>query len=136
MQVRRVLNKPLAVLSRDGKLVAAALAAAIQCHGAGQVRLSFRNVRFLTFAFGWEVIGLYPEVPVLDTGKEVRARINLMHDHLRERVYWNPYNKMVLDHHSGVVYEARTNVERARRGLPTPWTWALFDQEVKQPPIA
>jgi hypothetical protein len=39
-----------------------------------------------------------------------------------ESVYWNPYNKVVQDHRDGTIYQTPTDVERAKRGLPTPWT--------------
>lgn len=37
-------------------------------------------------------------------------------------VLWNPYNQVVQDHRDGTIDHAQTNAERAKRGLPVPWT--------------
>jgi hypothetical protein len=37
-------------------------------------------------------------------------------------IRWNPYNKVVQDHRDGTIHHAETNVERAKRDLPVPWT--------------
>lgn len=50
-------------------------------------------------------------------------------------ICWNPWNKVVQDHRDGKIYHALTNVERAARGLPVPWTPAMADVEVRQPPV-
>lgn len=49
-------------------------------------------------------------------------------------IKWNPWNKVVQDHRDGTVYHEETNVERARRGLPVPWTPDMADVEVDQAP--
>lgn len=45
-------------------------------------------------------------------------------------VKWNPYNRVVQDHRDGTIDHARTNIERAKRGLPVPWTPAIGKKEV------
>ena len=45
-------------------------------------------------------------------------------------VYWNGYNKVVQDHRDGTIHHDLTNTERAKRGLPTPWTPEMADDEV------
>lgn len=50
-------------------------------------------------------------------------------------VCWNPFNKVVLDHRDGRIDRARTDQERALRRLPIPWTPAIGDVEVHQPPV-
>ncbi len=50
-------------------------------------------------------------------------------------VYWNPGNKVVQDHRDGTIDHDRTNAERAKRGLPVPWTPEMADREVHEPPI-
>lgn len=52
----------------------------------------------------------------------------------KDGTFWNPYNKVVQDHHDGTIYDERTNAERAMRGLPTPWSSELADAEVRQAP--
>ena len=47
-------------------------------------------------------------------------------------IMWNPYNKVVQDHRDGTIHHERTNAERELRGLPTPWTPAIADGEVRQ----
>lgn len=54
----------------------------------------------------------------------------------RDPVCWNPWNKVVQDHRDGTIYDDLTNAERAKRGLPVPWTPDIADIEVHQPPIA
>lgn len=39
----------------------------------------------------------------------------------RESIKWNPWNKVVQDCRTGRVDHRRTNKERKKRGLPTPW---------------
>ncbi len=39
-----------------------------------------------------------------------------------EPIKWNPGNKVVQDHRDGTIHYERTNIERAKRGLPVPWT--------------
>lgn len=41
-------------------------------------------------------------------------------------IKWNPWNKVVQDHRDGHVHEDLTNIERAKRGLPTPWNSDMF----------
>lgn len=50
-------------------------------------------------------------------------------------ILWNPYNKVVQDHRDGTIDHAATNRERAKRGLPIPWTPAMGHKEVKEAPI-
>jgi hypothetical protein len=54
---------------------------------------------------------------------------------LSDPIKWNPWNKVVQDHRDGTILHAETNVERAKRGLPTPWTPDMADAEVWQPPV-
>jgi len=48
---------------------------------------------------------------------------------------WNPFNKVCQDHRDGTVDQRLTDFERARRGLPIPWTPALALEELKQGPV-
>jgi hypothetical protein len=48
-------------------------------------------------------------------------------------VYWNPYNKVVQDHRDGTIHYEATDVERAERGLPVPWTPEM--DETRQAPV-
>lgn len=50
-------------------------------------------------------------------------------------IKWNPWNKVVQDHRDGTIHHEETNLERERRGLPTPWTPEMSDTEVHQPPV-
>lgn len=50
-------------------------------------------------------------------------------------IYWNPYNKVVHDHRDGSVIQPDTDIERAKRGLPTPWCLEVSEIEVHEPPI-
>ena len=50
-------------------------------------------------------------------------------------IKWNPWNKVVQDHRDGTILHRRTNEERAKRGLPTPWIPEICDVECHQPPI-
>lgn len=50
-------------------------------------------------------------------------------------IKWNPWNKVVQDHRDGTIHHDLTNVERARRGLPVPWTPEMGEIEVHQRPI-
>lgn len=50
-------------------------------------------------------------------------------------VKWNPWNKVVQDHRDGTIDHERTNVERIKRGLPTPWMPDLADKEAHEQPI-
>lgn len=50
-------------------------------------------------------------------------------------IKWNPWNKVVQDHRDGTIDHERTNVERAKRGLPTPWTPQMADVEVHERPV-
>ena len=54
----------------------------------------------------------------------------------RGPVMWNPFNKVLQDHRDGTIDHDKTNTERAKRGLPVPWTPALADVEVHQAAIA
>jgi hypothetical protein len=54
---------------------------------------------------------------------------------LSDPIAWNPWNKVVQDHRDGTVLEAETNVERAQRGLPTPWTPDMAETECREPPV-
>lgn len=50
-------------------------------------------------------------------------------------IRWNPYNKVVQDHRDGTIDHAATDRERARRGLPVPWTPEMADVEVREAPV-
>ncbi len=50
-------------------------------------------------------------------------------------VKWNPWNKVVQDHRDGTIHHDATNRERAKRGLPTPWTSEIGGIEVHQAPV-
>jgi hypothetical protein len=50
-------------------------------------------------------------------------------------IKWNPWNKVVQDHRDGTIHRRRTNLERAKRGLPTPWTPSMADDEVYEEPV-
>jgi hypothetical protein len=49
-------------------------------------------------------------------------------------ICWNPWNKVVQDHRTGAIDHARTDAERAARGLPVPWTPVIGDYEVHEAP--
>ncbi len=49
-------------------------------------------------------------------------------------IFWNGYNKVVQDHRDGTIHHDLTNAERAKRGLPTPWTPEMADDEVMAQP--
>jgi hypothetical protein len=49
-------------------------------------------------------------------------------------IKWNPWNKVVQDHRDGTVHHELTNIERGKRGLPTPWTPEMADTEVHEAP--
>lgn len=51
-----------------------------------------------------------------------------------EPIKWNPWNKVVQDHRDGTVHHDLTNVARAKRGLPVPWTPGMADEECRQAP--
>jgi hypothetical protein len=53
----------------------------------------------------------------------------------RGPVMWNPWNKVVQDHRDGTIHRRRTNRERARRGLPVPWTPRMAEAECHEPAI-
>jgi hypothetical protein len=53
----------------------------------------------------------------------------------RDPIMWNPWNKVVQDHRDGTIHHEATNAERAKRGLPVPWTPKFGDTEPFQPPI-
>jgi hypothetical protein len=50
-------------------------------------------------------------------------------------VRWNPFNKVVQDHRDGTIDHEATNRERARRGLPVPWTPEIGGVEVHEPAV-
>jgi hypothetical protein len=50
-------------------------------------------------------------------------------------VYWNPGNKVVQDHRNGEIDHTLTNIERAKRGLPVPWTPTMAESETRQADI-
>jgi len=50
-------------------------------------------------------------------------------------VMWNPWNKVVQDHRDGTIHHDLTNIERSKRGLPTPWTPEMGNIEVHERPI-
>jgi len=52
-----------------------------------------------------------------------------------EAVKWNAFNKVVLDHRNGYVFEDATNDERRKRGLPVPWKPEMMPLEIGQPPV-
>lgn len=47
-------------------------------------------------------------------------------------VFWNPGNKVVQDHRTGDIIQPDTDRERAKRGLPVPWTPEFGDIEARQ----
>jgi hypothetical protein len=49
-------------------------------------------------------------------------------------IKWNPYNKVVQDHHDGTIDHEATNRERAKRGLPVPWRPEMGKKEVREKP--
>jgi hypothetical protein len=49
-------------------------------------------------------------------------------------IKWNPYNKVVQDHRDGTVHHDLTNIERQKRGLPTPWTPEMAETDVRDAP--
>lgn len=65
--------------------------------------------------------------------ERVKARVAAQ---ARDPVMWNPWNKVVQDHRDGTIHHDRTNAERAKRGLPVPWTPEMGDTEPFQPPVA
>lgn len=66
----------------------------------------------------------------IDTSPEAIAA-----QRVSDPVKWNPFNKVVQDHRDGTLHVDATNVERALRGLPTPWTPEMADTEVHQAPV-
>jgi hypothetical protein len=50
----------------------------------------------------------------------------------QDPVCWNPWNKVVQDHRDGTIDHDLTNIERAKRGLPVPWTSAMAGVEVHE----
>ena len=54
---------------------------------------------------------------------------------MTDPVCWNRYNKVVQDHRDGTIDMNRTNKERAKRGLPVPWTPNMADIDVNTPPM-
>lgn len=50
-------------------------------------------------------------------------------------IKWNPGNKVVQDHRDGTVDVTLTNIERAKRNLPIPWTPEMGEAEVRLPDI-
>ncbi len=50
-------------------------------------------------------------------------------------VKWNPWNKVVQDHRDGTIHHDATNVERGKRGLPTPWVPAFAETEAVGQPV-
>lgn len=53
----------------------------------------------------------------------------------KDGIMWNPFNKVVQDHHDGTIHWKRTNRERKKRGLPVPWTPEIGEREVRMPPV-
>jgi hypothetical protein len=47
----------------------------------------------------------------------------------RQRLQWNPYNKVVQDEVSGEVNQELTDIVRADLGLPVPWHPGLANAE-------
>lgn len=74
-----------------------------------------------------EIKGRWFEVVCLTRRGVVLARS--VHPAIR----WNPGNKVVQDHRNGEIDHHRTNVERARRGLPVPWVPEMGDRETRLP---
>ena len=48
-------------------------------------------------------------------------------------IKWNPGNKVVCDHRTGDIIQPDTDRERAKRGLPVPWTPEIGGKEVVEP---
>lgn len=53
----------------------------------------------------------------------------------RNPVRWNPGNKVVQDHRDGTIILSATDAERAKRGLPTPWTPMMGEYETRMPDV-
>jgi hypothetical protein len=49
-------------------------------------------------------------------------------------VFWNPGNKVVQDHHDGTLHPLKTDAERKLRSLPTTWSPAMAEAEVRERP--
>ena len=47
-------------------------------------------------------------------------------------IKWNPGNKVVCDHRTGDIIQPDTDLERAKRGLPVPWTPEIGGKEVHE----
>lgn len=50
-------------------------------------------------------------------------------------IHWNPGNKVVHDHRNGAIIQPDTDQERAKRGLPVPWTPEMAEKETMMPDI-
>lgn len=50
-------------------------------------------------------------------------------------IKWNPGNKVVQDHRDGTIDFELTNIERAKRGLPVPWTVEIGYEEARLPDV-
>jgi len=76
-------------------------------------------------AYGQEsyTVRYYPSAAIEEIEKEEKA------------TRWNPGNKVVQDHRTGRVNHSRTNRERKKRGLPTPWNPLMAADEIKGRPV-
>lgn len=50
-------------------------------------------------------------------------------------IHWNPGNKVVHDHRNGAIIQPDTDIERAKRGLPVPWTADMAEKETRMPDV-
>jgi hypothetical protein len=57
------------------------------------------------------------------------------HEPPLEPIRWNRHTKIVQDHRNSKIDLARTNVERAKRGLPVPWYPMLGENESFLPDV-
>lgn len=50
-------------------------------------------------------------------------------------IKWNPWNKVVQDHRNGEIIQPDTDNERAKRGLPVPWSPEIAATEIEDAPV-
>lgn len=50
-------------------------------------------------------------------------------------IHWNPGNKVVHDHRDGKIIQPDTDIERAKRGLPVPWSPEYAERETRMADI-
>lgn len=57
------------------------------------------------------------------------------HRRKTKTIRWCPWQKVVLNQRTGEIDVARTNEERASRGLPVPWTPKIWFAEQESDPV-